>query len=237
MSPEKSRLKKKNREAREIMTSSDEAKTKKNIKKKDSKLCECGGTSRSHKAYYELNTDDDLIKYWCVGSKVDTEKKHGRELYTKDEHDKLLKQMQKFASAYEVKEMDQSQAPPTISKEEMQNGKDKPLSEADNNFIARVEKSQKERQHKLEDKEKNSKIRIKEKIKDTDKFIKNINPKDAREAGPSNRDNKRTDSEPQTPDAEQGNHSQTDTSNAHRNKRGDGIPKNKKAMGKQNITN
>ncbi|KAG5861274.1 hypothetical protein JTB14_004072 [Gonioctena quinquepunctata] len=40
-----------------------EAKTKeKNREKKDTKPCECGGTSTEHKAYYEMNDEPTLIK-------------------------------------------------------------------------------------------------------------------------------------------------------------------------------
>ncbi|KAG5861275.1 hypothetical protein JTB14_004073 [Gonioctena quinquepunctata] len=114
--------------------------------------------------------------------------------------------------------MDQNQDPPTTLKEKMRNSKDKPLSEADNNFKARVEKSQKELKQKMKDKEKNSKSKPKENIKDINRFIKNINLKDAKEAGPSNINNKKTERQQQISDVEQRNHSQSDTDYTPKNK-------------------
>ncbi|KAG5870130.1 hypothetical protein JTB14_019069 [Gonioctena quinquepunctata] len=106
-------------------------------------------------------------------------------------------------------------------KEKTQKGKDKSLSEVDRNFKARLEVKQNELKQKKEDKEMSSKSKPKENIKDKKRFIKNINPKDAMEAGPSNTYNKRTDSESQMSELEQDLSKELDSLeklNAYKNK-------------------
>ncbi|KAG5875890.1 hypothetical protein JTB14_000239 [Gonioctena quinquepunctata] len=68
---------------------------------------------------------------------------------------------------------------------------EKAIPDEDQNFIENVKNVQKGFKQKIADKENISNIKTKKTIKDVPTFIKNINPKLAKEAGPSNLNKKK----------------------------------------------
>ncbi|KAG5862970.1 hypothetical protein JTB14_037875 [Gonioctena quinquepunctata] len=58
------------------------------LKSKDNEPCDCGGTQKNHRILYEIS-DGVLERHLCLGLKAATKEKVGREVYTKEEHNKL----------------------------------------------------------------------------------------------------------------------------------------------------
>ncbi|KAG5876790.1 hypothetical protein JTB14_006763 [Gonioctena quinquepunctata] len=91
-------------------------------KLKEEEPCDYEGTSICHRIPYEVN-DGPLIKHLCVGSKARTQAQVGFELYTKDEHNKYVKQMKAFESEYTAgknSDTDSSQQTPLAPRVKMQ---------------------------------------------------------------------------------------------------------------------
>ncbi|KAG5866296.1 hypothetical protein JTB14_035621 [Gonioctena quinquepunctata] len=73
------------------------------------KPCDCGGDSSNHMIFYERN-DGPLKRHKCIGSKADTQKHAGCELYTNNEYNKRMKELNAFESKY-AGEVDLKQHP------------------------------------------------------------------------------------------------------------------------------
>ncbi|KAG5866931.1 hypothetical protein JTB14_019778 [Gonioctena quinquepunctata] len=66
------------------------------LKEKKNEPCDCGGTSATHRILYELS-EGPLIRHLCVGSKAATKAIAGREVHTKEEYNKIRKQLNAMA--------------------------------------------------------------------------------------------------------------------------------------------
>ncbi|KAG5866964.1 hypothetical protein JTB14_012387 [Gonioctena quinquepunctata] len=66
------------------------------LKARDNKPCDCGGTLATHRILYEIS-DGPLRKHLCAGSKAATQALTGREVYTKEEYNKIRRELNKKA--------------------------------------------------------------------------------------------------------------------------------------------
>ncbi|KAG5876683.1 hypothetical protein JTB14_019431 [Gonioctena quinquepunctata] len=80
----------------------------------DTKPCDCGGDSINHKRFYESKGDPPK-KHACIGSKADTQKQVGCELYTKNEYNKRKEELNTFESEY-IGEADPEQSENRITR-------------------------------------------------------------------------------------------------------------------------